>query len=449
MRRPSRQAQERPSAPDVPGASAALLGLQRAAGNAAVVRALSGQSDAPAVQRVATTPVQRVRGDEYPEGTYGKRAKERKYLEQAFDTDMGGDHFQVEHAHGYASTARHAPVPRKSNTRHEGEIFAYYETLAAHRDHRGTGSSGQRGSTGVNSRDYRDRQEEYLLDDNPYGSLEINQLEYGMEPSFHAMSGTRQGKASDASFRRALKANPRTPIYDHDGTRRHARSLRPGEQARLDLMRGELRDREELPYQDKVKVLRDEYGGSRFDEYPTRSRGPADGEELTDFFDAPREKSSSQRRALKRLARTPYKRDYALDLDEGGRGRSRSPFVDDEERRGRRGKSRARDYDEPGPSRRDKSRTRLVELDYDDERPSRRGKSRARPVELDYDDDRPSRRAKSRARVSDWDDRPRGSRYDAPAEDDYLLSQPSEPLFGRFYDGYDDRSYDRDDRRYY
>ncbi|EDY45583.1 hypothetical protein [Streptomyces sp. SPB074] len=343
---------------------------------------------------------------------------------------MGGNHFQVEHAHGYASTARHAPVPRGRNVRHEGETFAYYETLAAHREHRGTGSSGKRGSTGMNSRDYRDRQEEYLLDDNPYGSLEINQLEYGMEPSFHAMSGTRQGKAADASFRRALKANPRTPIYERDGTRRHTRSLRPGEQARLDLMRGELRDREELPFEDKVKVLRDEYGGSRFDEYPTRSRGPADGEELTDFFDAPREKSSSQRRALKRLARTPYKRDYDLDLDEeGGRGRSRSPFVEDEERRGRRGKSRARDYDEPGPSRRDKSRTRLVELDYEEERPSRRGKSRAR--------------------VSDWDDRPRGSRYDAPAEDDYLLSQPSEPLFGRSYDRYDDRSYDRDDRRYY
>ncbi|NEA43305.1 hypothetical protein G3I42_29375 [Streptomyces sp. SID11385] len=403
MRRPSSRSAAAPAA-ERPASPASLLDLQRSAGNAAVTRALSGQS--------AGLPVQRVRDDEYPEGTYGRRGKERKYLEDEYGLDMGGAHFQVEHAHGYASTARRAPRSRKSNTRHEGEILAYHETLRAHRDHPGTGSSLRRRTTGLNSRDYRDRQEEYLLDDDPYSSLELNQLEYNTLPSFHAASGSREAEAADRSFRRSIKANPRTPIYDRDGDRRYTRSMRPGEQARLDIGRTEMRERREMPHSERVRVLREEYGGSRFDEYPTRSRGPADDDELTHFFDAPRERESSQRRALRKLARTPYKRDY--DLDDDSRGRSRSPYVDD--------------------------------LDHD--RPSRRGKSRGRGLS-GLDHDRPSRRSKSSGRgLSDRDAYGSSSRYDAPLDDDFLLSQPSDLPFSRRYDKYDDYDDDYGSGRY-
>ncbi|MEU0136308.1 hypothetical protein ABZ172_20095 [Streptomyces sp. NPDC006296] len=398
------------------------------------------------MQRVAGAPVQRVRDDEYPEGTYGKRAKERRYLEDEYDLDMGGSAFQVEHAHGYASTARRAPRARKHNTRHEGEILAYHETLDAHRDHPGTGSGLKRRTTGLNSRDYRERQEEYLLNDDPYSSLEINQLEYNTLPSFHAASGSRQAEAADASFRRSIKANPRTPIYDTGGSRRHTRSLRPGEQAQLDIGRTSMRERREVPHAERVRVLRDEYGGSRFDEYPTRSRGPADGDELTDFFDAPREKSSSQRRALKKLAKTPYTGGRDFDLDDHDRGRSRSPYISDRDYDRPRAKSSGRglsdrDYGDDRPSRRDKSSGRgLSDLDYYDDRPSRRDKSSGRGLsDRDYYDDRPSRRSKSSGRgLSDRDAYAGSSRYDAPPEDDFLLSQPSDMPFSRPYPTYDD-----------
>ncbi|WP_234011075.1 hypothetical protein [Streptomyces sp. SPB78] len=415
LRRPSSPTEARSAAADLSASPASILSLQRSAGNAAVARALSGQSGGLPVQRVTGAPVQRVRDDEYPDGTYGRRGKDRKYLEDEYDLDMGGSNFQVEHAHGYASTARRAPRSRKSNTRHEGEILAYHETLRAHRDHPGTGSSLKRRTTGLNSRDYRDRQEEYLLDDDPFRSLELNQLEYNPLPSFHAASGSREAEAADTSFRRSIKANPRTPIYDRNGERRYTRSLRPGEQAQLDIGRTSMRERREVPHAERVRVLREEYGGSRFDEYPTRSRGAADGDELTEFFDAPRERESSQRRALRKLAKTPYKRDYDLDLDDRDRGRSRSPYVDD------------RDYERP--SRRDKSRGRgLSERDYYDE---------------------PPRRSKSSGRgLSDRDAYSSSRRYDAPEEDDFQLSQPSEMPYSRRYDKYDDYDDDYGSRRY-
>ncbi|MFJ9030924.1 hypothetical protein ACIRQP_20810 [Streptomyces sp. NPDC102274] len=385
LRSSSPQAAARSAAADLPTPSASILSLQQSAGNAAVTRTLSGQP--------AGLSVQRVRGDAYPEGTYGRRAKDREYLEEEYDLPISGKNFQVEHAHGYASTARRAPVPRSRNTRHEGEILAYHETLDAHRDHPGTGSSLKHRSTGVNSKSYRERQEEYLLNDDPFSSLELNQAEYNTLSSFHAVSGSREAEVADASFRRSLRANPRTPIYDRDGNRSYARSLRPGEQAQLDIGRTSMREGREVPHAERVRVLRDEYGGSRFDDYPTRSRGRADDDELTSFFDEPRRKESSQRKALKRLVRTPYKHDNELHQD---RGRSRSPYIDDRDSR-------------PSSSRRSKS--------------SGRG-------------------------LSDRDAYAGSSRYDAPPEDGYLLSQPSDmPFSSRDYNYNDDEYDDRRGRR--
>ncbi|NEA77468.1 hypothetical protein G3I68_43895, partial [Streptomyces sp. SID13588] len=93
MRRPSSPTEARSAAADLSASPASILSLQRSAGNAAVARALSDQSGGLPVQRVTGAPVQRVRDDEYPDGTYGRRGKDRKYLEDEYDLDMGGSNF--------------------------------------------------------------------------------------------------------------------------------------------------------------------------------------------------------------------------------------------------------------------------------------------------------------------------------------------------------------------
>jgi hypothetical protein len=282
--------------------AAALLNLQRAAGNAAVSRALAGRS--------AAVSVQLVRDSRYEPGTYGSRRQERRRLEDEYGARVTGDRLQAEHGIAYGATARYAPASRRENRVHEGEIGAYYETHDAHRAHRGTGSGTTVHDDGLSSVSYRDRQEEYLFNDDPHSALLINQVGYNID-EFHRDSGTTAARQSDDSFHGFLEANPRTPYYDSAGTRRSTRRLAPREQADLSVIRSTLRGGSRPSEEEQYSTLR-HFGGSRFDDYPTRSRGRADPQELTDFFDV-RDRSASPLRVPSDYGGSRSRRDSRYD----------------------------------------------------------------------------------------------------------------------------------------
>ncbi|AXL90044.1 hypothetical protein C4J65_18460 [Streptomyces sp. CB09001] len=330
-----------PSAAPVTPQAAAMLNLQRLAGNAAVARALDperqaqhrvgnaavhhalpGQSDA--------VPVQRAPRDEYPPGTYGYRRRERRRLEDEEPTPISGSTHQMEHAWGYAATARYAPVPRRRDTQHEGRIGAYYETLEAHRAHPGTGSSSTIANNGLSSVTYRAMQEERLRDNDPGTPLLMNQVYYNDMPEFTRMTGTPAGRQSDSSFRAMLDANPPTPIYDSDGEERWTRRLRPYERADADVTRSTMRAGRYLDA-DEQRTIMDRYGATRTDEYPTRSRGPADDLELNSFPDIDSDTDDEsysrppQRRSVR--SRSPLRSRPTFDSDSDDEGYSRPRLI--------------------------------------------------------------------------------------------------------------------------
>jgi hypothetical protein len=371
-----------------------MLNLQQEAGNSAVSRALSGRSAALPVQRVLSDSSDYSDSEEdsvYPSGTYGARSRARGRLSDRFGVPMTGNTHQEEHAPAYAATARYAPVPRRRNTRHEGLIPSYQETHRAHRHHVGTGSGTTVGRTGLSSRTYRDQQEQYLFDNDAHGAFLMNQLEYNEVDDFHRESRTVPGRQSDLSFRHMVRSNQPIPYYDRNGRVQQTSPLTPQQQTDLRVARETMRRRSQLAPAEQYNLLRS-YGGSRFDDYPTRSRRPTLSEGLTDYpdlrdrsssplrippsdglgrRDRSRPPTSSQRQLLEALARsgTTTRDDLGTSRSSRDRSLSRRNTVSSRSRSVARYDAYDSDDDLPVSSQRSRSRApgrRLLDADFDD-----------------------------------------------------------------------------------
>ncbi|WP_314408878.1 hypothetical protein [Streptomyces sp. DSM 40484] len=441
--------------------AASVLNLQRLAGNAAVSRALSGQGpqSTVSVQRSGLPPGR---------GTYGYRNNERLDLEDEFGSSIDGNRtHQSEHAIGFNSASRQSGQRRRTAgpagqqiRAHENELPAYYETHRAHREHDGTGTSSRVGRTGLNSRQYRDAQEDALRRDDPFGAYAINQAGYDI-PSFHSATNTTAGRQSDRSFETMVHSNPRIPYYTGPGQRQRTRRMIPQEQADLAGMRDTLRSRRYPDAQRQDELMR-QYGART---PQLRSYGASDGQSLSHYPDladsdrshSPRELDTSYRDRSRARSRARSRgrsraRSVAPDVESMYEYGGGSTFGDEDGDRARsrsRARSRARSH----------VRTRSTarpDVDgffsygggdpFDDGRGRGRSRSRVAARSDTYDvDDYPGSssqyqagtyRAQSRAagQRSRAQSRARSvSRYDAGAEtdDDYMVSSQAAPSRAR------------------
>ncbi|MCM8531478.1 MAG: hypothetical protein NE330_09985, partial [Lentisphaeraceae bacterium] len=74
------------------------------------------------------------------------------------------------------------------------------EVKAQHRQHIGTGTTGQVDGSGFNSHSYRNTQRSLLESGDVSSAVQINQLGYAHHPGFAAASRTNEGRAANDSY---------------------------------------------------------------------------------------------------------------------------------------------------------------------------------------------------------------------------------------------------------
>lgn len=317
----------------VNSAVSSMLNIQRTAGNARASRSLSGQGRQPAL------PVQRAGYDDEGYSTYGERDKERRRLERRYGKKIDGHStHQAEHPIPYSAAA---PRSVTGGARGAGalpkyvekNLPAYYEDHDSHRAHPGTGTRKQYGDTPMTQDEYREAHRTALKRNNPAAALHTTAVEYAginsLRDDRDADYKKRHGKSNpfrdqpsgpaydqaESSYQSMINNLGKVPYLDDQGQLQHTRSLVGSERAELIAGRDTSRTGKYPDLAEQDRYLRRQ-GTHR---HETRSTRDVDLRELspgpqpldTSYY---RERSSSrsgesQRDALRRLAKTPYRPD--------------------------------------------------------------------------------------------------------------------------------------------
>ncbi|OXM59823.1 RHS repeat-associated core domain-containing protein [Amycolatopsis vastitatis] len=150
----------------------------------------------------------------YDDGTHGAKGREQKRLTDLFDNRLkapggpakgkvSGDTHQSEHPIGYEVLGRGSDAKRGAGEQQkllENHAPAYQEELRSHREHIGTGTSSRTAPSGFTAQSYRDSQRNALEAGDPNTALQLNQLDYAHQPTFHGKTGTLEGDIADNSF---------------------------------------------------------------------------------------------------------------------------------------------------------------------------------------------------------------------------------------------------------
>ncbi|MFE1799037.1 hypothetical protein ACFW9L_23175 [Streptomyces sp. NPDC059517] len=292
-----------------------ILNLQRLAGNAAVSRSLSGpNTNAPLT-------IQRAGG--YDDGTYRGRNRERRRLEDEWDSVIDGNStHQAEHPILYSAAAPRARtrVPRGqagavgAHARAvENDLPAYYEGYDDHRAHDGTGTRRRDriGTTGMTQRQYRDAQTEALeVHNNPANAMHMNMMGYAHQPGFRNAPRTAAVEQSDDSYSHMLRSGRGSaPYFDSNGQVRRTRPLMNYERAELDAGRRVARTGRYPDEHEQDAMMRSH--GAR--SYRLRSGRTNDFDSLSSYPDLGSDRSAS-----------PHELDTSYRQRDRSRRRSRS-----------------------------------------------------------------------------------------------------------------------------
>jgi len=150
----------------------------------------------------------------YDDGTHGAKGREQKRLTDLFDNRLkapggpakgkvSGDTHQSEHPIGYEVLGRGSDAKRGAGEQQkklENHAPAYQEEYHSHREHIGTGTSSRTAPSGFTAQSYRDSQRTALESGDPNTALQLNQLDYAHQPTFHGKTGTLEGDIADDSF---------------------------------------------------------------------------------------------------------------------------------------------------------------------------------------------------------------------------------------------------------
>jgi hypothetical protein len=149
----------------------------------------------------------------YPTGSHGAKASEQRRLKDAHNTPVSGSTHESEHVIGYevlggpTGARRGAPGQARDI---ENRAPAYQEARPAHRGHIGTGNRSNPQAVGTSafqsSHQYRQHQRAALTDtaeggrNNVSNAVQLNQLDYAHQQSFHDTTGTQAGDIADDSY---------------------------------------------------------------------------------------------------------------------------------------------------------------------------------------------------------------------------------------------------------
>ena len=153
------------------------------------------------------------------DGSYGTREQEKARLQNKFDKEITGNEFEHEHIIGVNVLIRNSDE-RLNRDKGEGKKIeklapAYYEIKELHRKHVGTG-------TGPNADKFRDKINEFMIQDNVAGAMIENVREYGEMKEFRAFYKkdpitnefiNDNAKIADDSFNHMIKKNPKFSMF--------------------------------------------------------------------------------------------------------------------------------------------------------------------------------------------------------------------------------------------
>jgi RHS repeat-associated protein len=149
----------------------------------------------------------------YRLGSHGAKKTEQQRLGQEFGTKVSGATHESEHPIGYEVLGNRTGVPRGTSGQAssvENHAPAYQEAEPAHSGHIGTGTRVHPQAVGTSafgsSEQYRQHQWNALNDtaeggrNNVSNAVQLNQLDYAHQQSFHNTTGTQAGQIADNSF---------------------------------------------------------------------------------------------------------------------------------------------------------------------------------------------------------------------------------------------------------